>query len=151
MRTGLRRVHLALILVIALLPFTTVLAEIKEVDSGEARSLLDQGVALIDVRTPGEWKQTGVIEGSHLLTFFNEQGGYDIAAWMAELGKIVNKDQPFMLICHVGTRTASITHYLDTKTKYERVINITKGIQNWIESDYPTVPATTHSKTGESQ
>ena len=49
-------------------------AEVVNVDNAELARLAASGVPVIDVRTEGEWKQTGVIGGSKLVTYFDEQG-----------------------------------------------------------------------------
>ena len=53
---------------------TTVHADVTHIDNEKTSELLAEGIPLIDVRTESEWKQTGIVEGSHLLTFFDEKG-----------------------------------------------------------------------------
>ena len=48
-------------------------AVVIDIDNGELAKLVASGVPLIDIRTSPEWQQTGVVPGSHLLTFFDEQ------------------------------------------------------------------------------
>jgi len=114
-------------------------AEVTQVNNQLLKELREQGVALIDVRRKDEWQQTGLIEGSHPLTFFDKTGGYDVANWLAELEKIAPNDQPFVLICAVGGRTKSISRLLDTKLGFTQVHNLTKGIRQWIKSGEETV------------
>ena len=52
-------------------------AEIYEVNNEKIKMLLENDVPLIDIRTEGEWYETGVINSSHLLTFFEKDGSYD--------------------------------------------------------------------------
>ena len=52
-------------------------AEVTHVDNTALERLLEAGAPIIDIRTPEEWGTTGVIEGSHLLTFFDARGSYD--------------------------------------------------------------------------
>lgn len=130
----------ALTLAAALLAWSgAVRAERVETDSAALRQLLDQGVVLVDVRTPAEWRQTGVIEGSRLLTFFDENGQYDAAAWLDRLGEIVTPEQPVALICATGGRTRPISHFLDEQVGYRRVYNVTDGIRAWINDGGGTV------------
>ena len=49
-------------------------AAIIDIDNVELGKLMAKGVPVIDIRTSPEWQQTGIIPGSHLLTFFDEQG-----------------------------------------------------------------------------
>ena len=115
-------------------------AEVAEVDNKDLRKLIEEGVPVVDIRTRGEWHETGVIEGSHLLTFFDEQGRYDVAGWLAELEKIAKPDDRIAVICLVGTRSMMLTHFLDTKAGYTNMINVTRGIGSWIQDGHPTVP-----------
>lgn len=119
-------------------PFSA-LADITQVSNGDLKLLRERGVALIDVRRPDEWQLSGMIEGSHPLTFFDKTGKYDIQAWLAGLQEIAPNDQPFVLICEVGGRTGSISKLLDQKLGYTGVHNLTKGIRHWIKAGEPTV------------
>ncbi|MBX2826359.1 MAG: rhodanese-like domain-containing protein [Gammaproteobacteria bacterium] len=139
--TTVRRYHRLLVhclAVIALLMSTAAVADITQVDNNELKKLLADGVPLIDVRRPDEWKLTGVVEGSHLLTFFDAKGKYDVKQWLAELEQIAPDNQPFILICAVGGRTGSIANLLDRKLGFTGVHNVTKGIRGWMKAGEPT-------------
>ena len=76
-----RKFLLSLVIMLLIFPYLTVdtvKAEVIQVDNEALKQLLNAGVPLIDVRTASEWQQTGIIEGSHLLTFFDEKGQYDV-------------------------------------------------------------------------
>ena len=117
----------------------SVYAEVVQIDNAELQALMKGGMPLIDVRTAPEWKETGMIEGSHLITFFDEYGRYDLPKWIAALDQIVDQEQPFALICAVGSRTDAITRHLSDKMGYKKVYNVTKGIMHWIEEKHSTV------------
>ncbi len=106
-------------------------AEVVQVNNQELQGLLGKGVPLIDVRTPPEWRETGVIEGSHLITFFDEYGRYDVRAWIEQLEQVVDPGRPFALICAVGSRTQAISQHLSDKMGYAKVYNVTDGILQW--------------------
>jgi len=129
----------------------SVQAEVIHIDNKKTSELLAEGVPLIDVRMKSEWQQTGIVEGSHLLTFFDEKGNYDIKKWIADLEKIAGKDEPFMLICAVGGRTRNIGQFLDQKLGFSKVHNVDKGIVHWIASKQPVAeyvePSVEASKT----
>ena len=108
-------------------------------DNAALAGLLEGGAPVIDIRTPEEWRETGVIEGSHLLTFFDAQGRYDVRAWLSGLAAIVDRDEPFTLICHSGGRSALVGRLLDAQLGYERVHDAPGGIERWIAEDRPTV------------
>lgn len=117
-------------------------ADIKHIDSDELKALIDQGVPVIDIRREDEWKATGVIEGSHLMTFFDAQGRYDVQAWLGELSGVATKDEPFVLICARGVRTNSVANLLDDKLGYSQVHNVRKGIKKWLSDGKAVVPYT---------
>lgn len=121
--------------------WTPVTADVVQVDSKKLARLIEQGVPVIDIRTRGEWKTTGVVEDSRLMTFFDERGNYDLKGWLAKLADIAPPGQTVAIICQSGSRSMMLTHYLDTQAGYSGVVNVTRGIGAWIAEGYPTVPA----------
>lgn len=115
-------------------------AEITELDNEALKDLIARGVPLIDVRTPGEWQQTGIVEGSRRLTFFDENGRFDAPAWLKALADIAGPDDPVILICATGGRTKAISYFLDNQVGYNKVHHVTQGIVSWINAGNPTVP-----------
>ena len=115
-------------------------AEVTEVDNRMLEALVASGVPVVDIRRPDEWRKTGVVEGSHLLTFFDREGRYDARAWMEALARIAGPDDPVILICEVGGRSGVITRMLDTRMNYTRVHDVSDGIRAWIKAGKPTVP-----------
>ena len=115
-------------------------ADVRNIDNSGVLTLQKQGVPLIDVRTANEWFTTGIVPGSMLLTFFDEQGKYDIDRWLETLGAYIDYQQPFMLICDVGVRTEAISRVLSNHLKLPVVYNVEKGIQAWLQAGHKTVP-----------
>ncbi|MFK7816049.1 MAG: rhodanese-like domain-containing protein [Gammaproteobacteria bacterium] len=112
---------------------------VQNIDNKELKQLMEQNVTVVDVRTTTEWKKTGVIEGSHLIMFYDEKGKYDLDAWLGEVASVAKKDEPLVLICHSGGRTKQLANYLAKERGYEKVYNVKKGIVHWIKKDNPTV------------
>lgn len=110
-------------------------AEVGNLSNQEMKTMLDENVPIIDIRRPDEWKSTGVIKGSHKMTFFDARGKYNIEKWLAQLDKIAGKNDPFVLVCRTGNRTGDVSKYLDKKLGYTKVYHLKKGIVNWIKSD----------------
>ena len=106
-------------------------ADLTDIDNKQLQSLLDEGVPIVDVRRKDEWQATGVIAGSHLLTFFDEQGRYDANAWLGNLSEVINPEEPFILICHAGMRSLSVGKWLGKN--YDTVYNVENGIAHWIK------------------
>ncbi len=105
---------------------------LKNISSEELKRLKEEGTVLIDIRTPMEWKQTGVVPGSHLLTFFDDYGNYDIDAFMKRFQELVpSKETPFVLICRTGSRTATVGNFLANQMGYKNAMHLQGGIYAW--------------------
>jgi rhodanese-related sulfurtransferase len=87
----------------------------------------NKALPIIDIRTEGEWYQTGILKGSHTITFFDEMGQYDLEGFLEKLHKIIKeKEAKFLLICRTGSRTGHLAQYLG-KIGYSP-INLAGGI-----------------------
>ena len=118
---------------------TNVFAEVKNINNQEIISLMQKGVHIIDVRRLEEWRDTGVIKKSSLLTFFDAQGNYDIEKWLPDLQKIVKKGDPVIIICRSGKRSGIVSKFLDEQADFTNVYNASGGILSWINSKNKTV------------
>ena len=132
----LRFVVFCALLVVGSMPLH---ADVIHVDSAELQQLRTEGVPVIDVRRPEEWSKTGVIEGSHLLTFFDAKGRYDLGQWMPALAAIAESDRPVALICRSGKRSVRVARLLDEQFGYRHVYSARDGISGWIEEGRSTV------------
>lgn len=112
-------------------------AEVINIDNDELLRLQAQGVPVVDVRTAPEWQETGIVPGSHLLTFFGDGGRAEPAAWLHKLQPIAHPDQPVILICRSGNRTRTISNFLSSQVGYTKVYNVTRGIKDWIKAGKP--------------
>ena len=96
-------------------------------------------IKIIDIRTPTEWKETGIVQGSYTIMFYDDRGNFDVESFLSQLDKVVNKDESFALICRVGSRTGVVSEFLSDKLGY-KVINLKGGIMKIIKEGYKTVP-----------
>ena len=94
---------------------------------------------IIDIRTPEEWRETGIVKGAYTLTFFNKNGDYDIYSFLNSLNKIVKKDEKFALICRTGSRTKMVSNFLGNKLNYH-VVNLKGGLMKLLQEGYKTQP-----------
>ena len=102
--------------------------------------MIDDNVVMIDVRREDEWKRTGLIRNSHLITFFDDFGDYDIDAWMKEFEKLVtSKEQTFVLICAHANRTRNIGNFL-IEQGYENTAHLFGGMALWQQELRETIP-----------
>jgi rhodanese-related sulfurtransferase len=126
---------LKLLLLISLL-FSTLLGAQPsykaELDSHTLATMLAKNeIVLFDIRTKAEWHESGVIEKSHLVTFFDEKGRYNMAAFMAEFNKHVpHKKNKIAFICRSGSRTLPVASHF-ASLGYSEVYNVTRGILGW--------------------
>ena len=109
-------------------------AQMKDINNLQLISLMEKKVPIIDIRDESEWQETGIIEGSYLLTFFNSDGKYDLPAWMESLQQIVGSDRPVIILCRSGRRSAIVGKFLVNKENYQEVYNVKYGIKGWIEA-----------------
>ena len=115
-------------------------AQVVEIDSGALPRLMAEHVEVIDIRRPDEWRRTGVIEGSHRMTFFDAEGNYDLKAWMKKLMPVAIPDQKIAIICHSGGRSRAVSRFLHKEMGYWRVYDVRDGIAGWIAAKRPTIP-----------
>jgi rhodanese-related sulfurtransferase len=59
-------------------------AEVVKIHAAELAKLQSQGIPVIDIRSPEEWKQMGVIHGAHLITVSGYFGN-TAAKWQEQL------------------------------------------------------------------
>ena len=113
-------------------------AQFSAIDNDTLVKMQSEGVPVIDIRTPGEWKNTGIIKGAHKMMFFDEKGGADVANWFFELGHLIkDKKQPFIIYCAHANRTKSLGRGLD-QMGFEHVYELKDGIENgWLKAGKP--------------
>ena len=99
-----------------------------------------KNVPIIDIRTKDEWYDTGILKGSHTITFFDEMGQYDIDDFLKQVMEIIGeKENRFLLICRTGSRTGQISQYLAQQGF--NTINLMGGIyQVQRENSYEIIP-----------
>ena len=107
------------------------------VDNVELKTLIAQGVPVYDVRRAEEWRATGVVAGSHTLTYVDKSGRLNpefLPRFTAEVGK----NDPVVLVCRTGNRTDKLARKL-AEMGYTRVYNVRNGITRWIGENHPVV------------
>jgi rhodanese-related sulfurtransferase len=119
-----------------LLLATALFAELKQ--EWATQEFLKKDIKIIDIRTPAEWRETGIVNGAYTIMFFDEQGNYNVPEFLKALDKVVKKDEQFALICRVGSRTGMVSEFLSKDLGY-RVINLKGGIMKLISEGYKPV------------
>ncbi|MDH5368909.1 MAG: rhodanese-like domain-containing protein [Gammaproteobacteria bacterium] len=108
----------------------------NNLDNKQLKTLLDNGTPIFDVRRPDEWRQTGVINNSKLLTFVNGSGKLN-PEFLPRFTSMVSKDDPVILVCRTGNRTSQLARYLVEELGYTNVHNVKNGITQWIRDKQP--------------
>ena len=116
-------------------------AQVINIDNAELARLSASGAAVIDIRTAPEWKETGVVSGSKLLTFFDEKGQSDPAHWLGQLKSLTKPGQPVILMCRRGNRSRTVAQFMWQQAGYKPVYNVTSGINVWSREGRPVVPS----------
>jgi rhodanese-related sulfurtransferase len=120
-----------------LITLTSLMAELDHVWA--TPQFAERNIKIIDIRTPAEWRETGIVKGSYTIMFFDEKGNFNVATFLKQLEMVVKKDEPFALICRIGSRTGIVSEFLSEKLGY-KVINLKGGIMKMIHEGYKTVP-----------
>jgi rhodanese-related sulfurtransferase len=115
-------------------------ADIVDIDNAELARLAISGVPIIDIRTEGEWKESGVVPGSKLITLFDEKGRPD-PDWLAKVKGVAKPEQPVIVICRSGNRTRVASQMLTQQAGYQRVYNVKDGIRSWAKEGRTLSPA----------
>ena len=85
------------------------MTDCKQIKGLELKELINQGAYLVDIHREDEWRTTGVVAESLLLTFFDPAGNADPAVWVQQLDLLVPIDKPLALICRSGYRTELVS------------------------------------------
>ena len=74
--------------------------------------LENSDMKIVDIRTPMEWGQTGIVPGCSTITFFGEDGSYDAEGFLKAMDALGGKEVEIGLICRTGARTAQIAGFM---------------------------------------
>jgi len=129
-----------IILLLALFISPILSAEpLSNINASEVSEKIKAGALVIDVRTPQEWKKTGIIPGSHPLSFFDKNGKSDPEAWVNQMQSLKSSaDQEVVLVCHSGGRSGRVGSYLSQKLNMSHVSHLSTGITSWLRERRPT-------------
>jgi rhodanese-related sulfurtransferase len=111
----------------------------ETIDAGTLQALLDRGVTVVDIRTPEEWRATGVIAGSKRITAFAPDGRFN-PQFASEFQSLVQPGDEVALICRTGNRTRVLSEALSRQAGYTRVYNVDGGIVRWLADGRAVAP-----------
>lgn len=107
-------------------------------NEGLKAELAKGSVTLVDIRRPEEWKQTGIVEGSEMITAFTKRGGLHPEFSEKFLKRFTAEDR-VIIICRTGSRTGRLAQALVKELGWKNVYNVKKGITHWIKQGNPVV------------
>ena len=109
-------------------------AEVIDIDNFELKNLIEKDINIIDVRTQNEWKSTGIIEGSILISLLDKKNKFIFEDWYEDFNKKISKNDSVIIVCALGVRSRYISHLINKKKPDLKIYNLKKGINNWIRS-----------------
>ena len=125
---------------IVILFFVLTVSVFATITNDEAsQKLIDSTMPIVDIRTPGEWKETGLLKRAIPIMLFDEKGNYDLKVFLEKLNKAVDTKKPFAIICRTGSRTKILAEFLSKKLNYN-VINLKSGMMYANFIHLPIVP-----------
>lgn len=93
-----------------------------------AQKLNDPNVVLVDLRTPAELKETGIIKGAVNID-------YQTNNWQDQFSKF-KKDQTILVYCAVGGRSGEAYTQLQ-QMGYSRLFDLQGGLYAWMKEGMP--------------
>lgn len=114
-------------------------ARVVDIDNAELQTMIERGVTVVDVRTAGEWRQTGVIAGAERITAFDARGRF-VPGFPAALATAVGRSGDLVLICWQGGRSTVLSRALTEQAGYARVFNAVGGMRSWLAEGRPVTP-----------
>ena len=109
-------------------------AEVIDIDNSDLKNLIAKGINIIDVRTQNEWKSTGIIEGSILISLLDKKNKFIFENWYEDFNKKISKNESVIFVCALGVRSKFISNLVNKKKPDLKIYNLKKGINNWIRS-----------------
>lgn len=101
----------------------------------QADAMRRDGVRIIDVRRSEEWRATGIVPGSLLVTAFDAEGRLN-PDFLRSVQQQTHSSQPLLLICRSGNRSAKISAVLQ-QAGYTHLYNVAGGILAWQSEGLP--------------
>lgn len=113
-------------------------AQAPQITPEQASKLVEEGkLVLIDIRTPDEWRQTGVPKGAHRITM----GASDFVARLTEATG-GDRSRPIGLICRTGNRSSHLQAAM-LRAGYSQTLDVMGGVAGsgsepgWIRRGLP--------------
>lgn len=131
--------------ILALLAATGPALAAPDMAAPDAAAAVSAGrLTLIDIRTPPEWKETGVARGAKRINMLHPQGAPGFVDQL--LGEVKgDRNAPIALICRTGNRSSQVQRYLQS-VGFTQVHNVNEGMTGsaagpgWLKRGLPVEP-----------
>lgn len=114
-------------------------ATTERIDVARLDALIQAGVPVVDIRRTEEWRATGVIPGSSLITAFDHNGQLE-RGFVERLRAAVGNDQPVALICRSGNRSAAAARLLAEGGWSVKIYDVAGGVRDWAAAGHALTP-----------
>lgn len=137
------RITLKSMIVAALLAGAGIARAAPDLSAPQLAEAIRKGELLVvDIRTPQEWRETGVVPGAQRVDFY--RGPENLLKSMLEITG-GDRSKPVALVCRTGNRTAQAQRFLQQQG-FTRVYNVAEGMvgsaagPGWLKRQLPVEP-----------
>lgn len=92
-----------------------------------SKNFLMHNVTVIDIRTEDEYKKTGILPGSHILSFYEEE------SFVERLASLVDKEESIAILSQDGEHSLKVAWLLNSKG-YKHITNLVGGVEQGIKN-----------------
>jgi rhodanese-related sulfurtransferase len=97
----------------------------KRISAAEAKQMIDQGVTVVDVRTPAEWNGGHIPQAEHV----------PLDSILARPRDVLKGDN-LIFVCQVGQRSA-LAAEMAAAVGFKTLYNLEGGTDAWVRAGYP--------------
>lgn len=128
----MKKTRLSLFLGLLFISSALMATELKTVSPEQLLDMQqNQNALVVDIRTEAQWQASGILSNSLKLQSFDPQGRFDQAKWVAALEQLKSSpDQPVILICRSGNRSARVGDFLTRQLGMKNVHHLQNGLQS---------------------
>ena len=112
---------------------------LRELSPNDFIDAQENGGIVIDIRREEEWKETGILQGSNMITAFTKDGNIHPDFPKKFFDLINDIDVPILLYCRTGNRTGILGQALIDQVGQTNVSHLSEGIVGWKKQGHPTV------------
>ena len=97
----------------------------KRISAAEAKQMIEQGVTVVDVRTPAEWHGGHIPQAQHV----------PLDSILARPRDVLKGDN-LIFVCQVGQRSA-LAAEMAAAVGFKTLYNLEGGTDAWVRAGYP--------------